>query len=73
MYGMVMRMPRGPAAPDSPELWGLADIARATGKTNGTIRWHKWRGHLPEPDKVVGRSPVWKRTTIAVWVEAHKS
>jgi hypothetical protein len=42
------------------------DVAEHWGVTEQTIRTYRSRnrGELPEPDKVFGRSPVWKPETI---------
>lgn len=58
--------------PPAGMLWQMADIAAATGLRVGSVRWHKWKGHLPAPDQHLGRSPGWKRSTIIAWVEAHR-
>jgi hypothetical protein len=48
------------------DYWTVADIADHWGVTAQTIRTYRSRkrGELPEPDKVFGRSPVWKPSTI---------
>jgi hypothetical protein len=48
------------------DYWTVADIAEHWGVTPQTIRTYRSRkrGELPEPDKVFGRSPVWKPATI---------
>jgi hypothetical protein len=48
------------------DYWTVADIADHWGVTAQTIRTYRsrGRGELPEPDKVFGRSPVWKPATI---------
>lgn len=58
-----------PADPDT-DFWDLADVAAHWGVTPQTIRTYRSRkrGELPEPDKVFGRSPVWKPSTIIGFV-----
>jgi hypothetical protein len=48
------------------DYWTVADIADHWGVTPATVRTYRSRkrGELPEPDKVFGRSPVWKPATI---------
>ncbi|MFJ8309787.1 MULTISPECIES: helix-turn-helix transcriptional regulator [unclassified Streptomyces] len=48
------------------DYWTVADIADHWGVTPQTIRTYRSRkrGELPEPDKLFGRSPVWKPATI---------
>jgi hypothetical protein len=52
------------------DYWTVADIADHWGVTPQTIRTYRSRkrGELPEPDKVFGRSPVWKPSTIIDFV-----
>lgn len=57
--------------PGPGQLWQIVDIAEATGLKPQTVRWHKWRGHLPAPDQRLGRSPGWRRETIWPWIEAR--
>lgn len=54
------------AADPNADYWTVADIAEHWGVTARTIRTYRSRkrGELPEPDKVFGRSPVWKPSTI---------
>lgn len=58
-----------PLPPD--ELLSMQDIADMAGISLGLVRWHKWAGHLPDPDRYVGRSPAWRWATIRGWVEAR--
>jgi hypothetical protein len=52
------------------DYWTVADIADHWGVTPQTVRTYRSRkrGELPEPDKVFGRSPVWKPSTIIGFV-----
>lgn len=53
------------ADPDT-DFWDLADVAEHWGVSPQTIRTYRsrGRGELPDPDKVFGRSPVWRPSTI---------
>jgi hypothetical protein len=48
------------------DYWTVADIADHWGVTPATVRSYRsrGRGELPEPDRVFGRSPVWKPASI---------
>ena len=43
------------------------DIAKMTGLKTETIYTYRKRNTLPEPDHLIGRTPVWKKTTIEEW------
>lgn len=56
-----------PTKPDpADDYWTLKEVAAYWGITYTTARTYRsrGRGELPEPDKVFGRSPAWKPTTI---------
>jgi predicted DNA-binding transcriptional regulator AlpA len=44
------------------------DIAERTGLKIDTLYKYRKRNTLPEPDKYIGRTPVWKQETIDNWV-----
>lgn len=48
------------------DYWTIADVADHWGISPQTVRTYRsrGRGELPEPDRVFGRSPVWKPKTI---------
>ncbi|MFC9990926.1 helix-turn-helix transcriptional regulator [Streptomyces globisporus] len=48
------------------DYWTVEDIADHWGVTIQTVRSYRSRkrGELPEPDKMFGRSPVWRPSTI---------
>lgn len=48
------------------DYWTIADIADHWDVSPQTVRTYRsrGRGELPEPDKVFGRSPVWRPATI---------
>lgn len=43
------------------------DIANLTGLKVETLYKYRKRTTLPEPDKYIGRTPVWKSETIESW------
>ena len=43
------------------------DIAKLTGLKIETLHTYRSRNTLPEPDKYMGRTPVWKLETIKDW------
>ena len=45
----------------------ISEIAEVTGLKVDTINKYRTRATLPEPDFVIGRTPVWKRETIESW------
>jgi len=42
-------------------------VADLLGLKVETVRMHHYRRTMPAPDATFGRSPVWKRETIAAW------
>lgn len=44
-----------------------SDIAKLTGLKLDTIYTYRKRKTLPEPDRYVGRTPVWNKHTIEEW------
>jgi len=61
---------------DAPELHvramlTIADIADVTGVAPDTIAAYRYRGYLPEPQAVIGRTPVWSRPIIRHWLETR--
>ena len=45
----------------------ISEIAEVTGLKVDTINKYRSRNTLPDPDSVVGRTPIWKRETIDSW------
>jgi hypothetical protein len=57
----------------APELHPLAlmtvgDIARAAGVSKATIDSYRYRGSLPRPQVVRGRTPMWARPIVNHWL-----
>ena len=47
------------------------DIAKQTGLKTETLYKYRKRNTLPNPDKYIGRTPVWKQETIDNWVSSR--
>lgn len=61
-------------APDpDADYWTMADIAEYLGVKLRSVHTYRLRGQkgepggLPQEDKVLGRTPVWKPATILGW------
>jgi predicted DNA-binding transcriptional regulator AlpA len=48
------------------------DIAKLTGLKVQTLHTYRSRNTLPEPDKYMGRTPVWKLETIKNWASSRE-
>ncbi len=53
---------------DLDDLLDTSDVAELVGVKVPTIRTYLHRGDMPKPDRVIGRSPVWRRETIDAWL-----
>lgn len=51
----------------SDELVDMRGLAAMLGIGYETVRKYRRVGRLPAPDYTMGRSPVWKRSTIERW------
>lgn len=49
------------------ELLTNDQVAELLGVKYSTLYTYRRRNTLPKPDSYVGRTPVWKRTTIEEW------
>jgi hypothetical protein len=49
----------------------VADIAQLLEVAPDTIAAYRHRGYLPEPQAVIGRTPVWSRPIIRQWMESR--
>lgn len=61
---------------DAPELHvramlTIADIAEMVGVEPDTIAAYRYRGYLPEPQAVIGRTPVWARPIVRHWLDTR--
>lgn len=52
--------------PDDPYL-EIRDLAEHLGVKVPSVRRYISRGDLPAPDHRVGRSPLWRKSTITAW------
>lgn len=43
------------------------DVAAFLGVTMHTIKFHRRKGTMPEPDVIYGKTPLWKESTIRAW------
>lgn len=48
-----------------------AELAARIGIKPSSVHRYRTRGAIPEPDEVVGRTPLWKEATITTWMEAR--
>jgi hypothetical protein len=46
----------------------VGDIAEVAGVTKATIDSYRYRGYLPEPQVVRGRTPLWARPIVDRWL-----
>jgi predicted DNA-binding transcriptional regulator AlpA len=62
-------------APEINELptdwWTAADCAAFLGITRGTWTAYVAREQAPAPERMFGRSPVWRPATIKTWAAAR--
>jgi predicted DNA-binding transcriptional regulator AlpA len=49
----------------------VADIAELAGVSKATIDSYRYRGYLPEPQIVRGRTPLWARPIVRHWLETR--
>jgi predicted DNA-binding transcriptional regulator AlpA len=60
----------------APELHVLAmltldEVAKLAGVSKATIDSYRYRGYLPEPQAVLGRTPMWTRPVVNHWIETR--
>ena len=59
-----------PARPVIERLtYRLDELAAALGVSRRTLERERSAGRLPRPDLHIGRAPMWRRETIARWLE----
>ena len=49
----------------------ISDIAEMVEVAPDTIAAYRYRGYLPEPQAVIGRTPVWSRPVIRHWLQTR--
>ena len=52
-------------------LLSRRDIAELMGLNVETIKYHRGRSSMPDPDYVVDDKPLWRRETINQWIAAR--
>lgn len=53
-------------------LYGVTELAAATGQRRDTIsQWYR-RGKTPKPAARLAMGPVWMGDDVAAWIEAHR-
>ena len=57
----------------SSRLLTVDEVAQMLGVKRQTITAYKARRQMPEPDKVYGRTPLWKESTIMAWRGSQRS
>jgi hypothetical protein len=56
------------AKPDpSAEWWTTSEVAAYLGVRVATVSCYRMRGQMPEPDMTLGRTHVWRPSTIIAW------
>ena len=53
-------------------LLSRRDVAELMGLNVETIKYHRGRGSMPEPDHVIDDKPLWRRDTIDQWIATRK-
>jgi uncharacterized protein involved in tolerance to divalent cations len=51
------------------EWWTTSDVAEYLGIQIGAVSFYRNRNQMPEPDRIVGRTHLWRPTTIIAWNE----
>ena len=46
----------------------IAEVAESLGITRRSIERERAAGRFPKPDKMIGKSPLWKPETIHAWL-----
>ena len=53
-------------------LLSRRDVAELMGLNVETIKYHRGRSSMPEPDYVIDQKPLWRRATIDEWIATRK-
>src|SRR5919202_352446 len=62
-----MRQDAHVAVDTSAEWWTTTDVADYLGVRVGTISSYRQRGQMPAPDRTLGRTHLWRPSTIVQW------
>jgi hypothetical protein len=49
------------------DWWTVKDVASYLGVSVHTVTSYRSRRQMPDPDRVIGRTPVWQPTRIIEW------
>ncbi|NYH40315.1 uncharacterized protein involved in tolerance to divalent cations [Micromonospora jinlongensis] len=55
----------------SAEWWTTSDVAAYLGVQIGTVSSYRNRNQMPEPDRTLGRTHLWRPETITTWNEGR--
>lgn len=53
-------------------LLSRRDVAELMGLGIETIKTHRARGNMPDPDYIVDSKPLWRRDTIERWIASRR-
>jgi predicted DNA-binding transcriptional regulator AlpA len=53
-------------------LLSRRDVAELMGLGIETIKTHRARGNMPDPDYVIDDKPLWRRETIEQWIATRR-
>src|SRR3954465_16071573 len=62
-----MRQDAHVAVDTSAEWWTTTEVADYLGVRVGTISSYRQRGQMPAPDRTLGRTHLWRPSTIVHW------
>ena len=54
-------------------LLSRRDVAELLGLNVETIKYHRGRSSMPEPDYVIDQKPLWRRDTIDQWIATRRN
>ena len=52
-------------------LLSRRDVAKLLGLNVETIKYHRARATMPDPDYVIDQKPLWRRDTIERWIASR--
>lgn len=62
-----------PSSPDpAAEWWTTAEVAAHLGVRPATVSSYRMRGQMPQPDRKLGRTQLWKPATILAWQDRRR-
>jgi predicted DNA-binding transcriptional regulator AlpA len=61
-------------APDTDaDWWTIPEVAAYLGVSASTVSAYRARNQMPAPDRVIGRTPVWRPKRIVTWHSGRPS